>query len=45
MVRGSKQYVTKQYCYKTVHVTKLYTVTKWFVITVQYRNGLVGRSA
>ncbi len=41
---GSKRYDTKQYGYKTVHVTQRYTVTKrYIIITVQYCNELVKR--
>jgi hypothetical protein len=47
-VRFSKRYITIRYSYKTVHVTKQYTVTKrcvtkrYIIIMVQYSNGLVG---
>jgi hypothetical protein len=46
-VRDSERYIIKWYSYKTVHVTKRYSVAKWYItkryiiITVQYYNGLV----
>jgi hypothetical protein len=54
-VSGTTCYIIKQNSYKTLHLTIWYTVKKWctvtkwyiaeqyVIITVQYRNGWVGR--